>query len=189
MAKNKSSSNILTWGNPYSSPLNVKESPQGPIQIKSNSPQVDSFRLPFSKKESKKVVKFTQEDQQNKPHNYSTRVNALEEAIRSNSRKRFEHVSHHQENNENKNPNHYSMPNEDNPLTNNTQMSPTKPVKTAGSYIPKKKRADKPTCILREEEMTKDDIKIRDLKDSLMDMQINRDMLQDRLNQLALKTN
>jgi hypothetical protein len=125
-------------------------------------------------------------DEDPKPRSdYKSRRNALDEAIRSSSRKRFQPMTDI----ENKNPNQYSVARENNPLTSNSQVFPQKPVKTAGCYIPKKKKFSKPTCVLNEDEMTNSDIRIRDLKECLLDMQVKRDMLRDRLNKMDLKTN
>lgn len=207
ITKNKSSSNILTWGNPYSSPLNLKDQPQQPNSNETtNYTDSEDFSTVFQRKKSQKSVKFLEsssplvEPQYQPFSEFESRKYTLDQAIHSNSRKRFEQVTKKQQQdpqqnnfyesyNENKNPNNYSVRREENPLTYNTQMYPDKPVKTAGSYIPKKKKAAIPTCQLNEEEMTHSDIKIRDATENLLEMQVKRDMLRDRLNQLDLKTN
>lgn len=90
---------------------------------------------------------------------------------------------------ENRHPNQYSVPRDENPLTLNLQNYPSKPVKTAGCYIPRKKKAAIPTCVLNKEEMTPDDIQRSSLQERLLDMQIKRDMLRDKINHLELKCN
>lgn len=179
IAKNKSSSNILTWGNPYSSPHTLKDTP-------GNSQESTPFENAFQKK---KYVQFQNQNQKSlrKSKDFQSRKHALDEAIMTSNRKRFQAI--HNTENMNPNPNHYSVPPSENPLTYNTQGYPQKPVKTAGRYIPKKKKISKPSCVLTENEMTPSDIKIRDLKEDLLNMQVERDMVRDRLNKLALKVN
>lgn len=102
--------------------------------------------------------------QENNPNAYSPNLAGKEPLGLTKSRKRFESIyptSYTEEHDfsenadqENRHPNQYSLPKEDNPLTHNQQNYPSKPVKTAGCYIPRKKKAAIPTCILNKDEMT-----------------------------------